>query len=114
MPIYTLLSSASVGVRARALMSDSPFMPERATDQPGPSNRSAPFPPMSPDAGPAEPAAARCSRMHLHRGDLAPLFMILAAMIVIFPLLSRQKMDHGPNDASRWNTVYYLLKHRTY
>ena len=42
------------------------------------------------------------------------LFMMLAAIGVIFPMYWREKPDHCPNDASRWNTVFYLVEHGTY
>lgn len=46
--------------------------------------------------------------------DVLPVFLIVAAMVILFPLLSREKLDHSPNDASRWNTVYFLVEHGTY
>ncbi len=46
--------------------------------------------------------------------DITPFFMILVAIGVIFPMVSRRKLDHGANDASRWNTVYFLVEHGTY
>lgn len=46
--------------------------------------------------------------------DVAALFMLLAAVVAIFPLLARQKLDHCPNDASRWNTVFFLVEDGSY
>lgn len=45
--------------------------------------------------------------------DLAPLFIILAAVVVLFPLWHREKPDHGPNDGSRWNAIFFLFEHGT-
>lgn len=45
--------------------------------------------------------------------DLAPLFIILAAVVVLFPLWMRENPAHGPNDGSRWNTIFYLFEYRT-
>lgn len=60
----------------------------------------------------SEPILARppsCSAM-----DLSALFMILAAGLLIGTVVQQAKLDYCPNDASRWNTIYYLVKHGTY
>ena len=46
--------------------------------------------------------------------DLTPFFCILMLCIVLFPMLARSKPDHCPNDAARWNTIFYLLEYGTY
>ncbi|HOW73646.1 MAG TPA: hypothetical protein PKY77_23855 [Phycisphaerae bacterium] len=46
--------------------------------------------------------------------DLSALFLVLAGALIIGTILQQQKLDYCPNDASRWNTVYYLAKHGTY
>jgi hypothetical protein len=42
------------------------------------------------------------------------LVIVITAVGVIYPMYRRQKPDHCPNDASRWNTVFYLVEHGTY
>ncbi len=46
--------------------------------------------------------------------DAGPIFVLLLLCIVLFPMISREKLDHSPNDGSRWNTVFYLLEYGTY
>ncbi len=46
--------------------------------------------------------------------DLTALFMILAAGLLVGTIVQQGKLDYCPNDASRWNTIYYLVKHGTY
>lgn len=46
--------------------------------------------------------------------DLTALFLILTGALLVGTILQQQKLDYCPNDASRWNTVYYLVKHGTY
>lgn len=92
-------------------MNDSSLMPESPDPTPLPDAA-----PISPDAivyATGSPSKLRCW-LGAASVDLTPLFLILATLIVVFPMLSRQKLDHGPNDASRWNTVYYLVEHGTY
>jgi hypothetical protein len=55
-----------------------------------------------------------CGRGAAEPADLSVLFLILVAIGVIFPMYWRHKADHCPNDASRWNTVFYLVKYGTY
>lgn len=46
--------------------------------------------------------------------DLTALFMILGGGLIVGTILQQQKLDYCPNDASRWDTVYYLVEHGTY
>ncbi|NLE58172.1 MAG: hypothetical protein GX616_07420 [Planctomycetes bacterium] len=46
--------------------------------------------------------------------DVTVVFMILAAMIIGFAVLTRTKLEHCVNDGSRWNTVFYLVEYGTY
>jgi hypothetical protein len=46
--------------------------------------------------------------------DVTIVFMILAAMIIGFAVLTRTKLEHCVNDGSRWNTVFYLVEYGTY
>lgn len=46
--------------------------------------------------------------------NLTGLFVVLGGGIVIGTLLQQPNPSYCPNDASRWNTVYYLVQHGTY
>jgi len=46
--------------------------------------------------------------------DAAPLFILVAAGLVIGAILQEPRIRYSDNDASRWNTVYYLLEYGTY
>ncbi|MGQ9648815.1 MAG: hypothetical protein ACUVXJ_01745 [Phycisphaerae bacterium] len=56
------------------------------------------------------PALAR----HRIPTDVTAVFMILAAMVIGFAILTRTKLEHCVNDGSRWNTVFYLVEYGTY
>ncbi len=47
------------------------------------------------------------------RRDLRWVFMIIAAVMVLFPMWTREKLAHCPNDASRWNTIFFMLEYGT-
>ena len=40
--------------------------------------------------------------------------MIVAGALIIGTIVQFKGLDYCPNDASRWNTVYYLVEHGTY
>jgi hypothetical protein len=46
--------------------------------------------------------------------DLTGLAMMLAAGLVIGAILQHPGLDYCPNDASRWDTVYFLVTQGTY
>ncbi|MBI4578699.1 MAG: hypothetical protein HY718_03300 [Planctomycetes bacterium] len=63
---------------------------------------SAPVPPLP---EPARPPAAV---------DLSPLFILMSIGLLVGIVLERPKIWYTVNDASRWNTIYYLVQHGTY
>jgi hypothetical protein len=69
---------------------------------------------VSDHAGGGEPAAAERDPARVRTPDLTWLAIILTAMFVTFPLVAREKLDHCPNDGSRWNTIFFLLEYGTY
>ena len=46
--------------------------------------------------------------------DLTLVFMLVAAGLVIGTILQQPSLRYCDNDASRWSTVYYLVRYRTY
>jgi hypothetical protein len=84
----------------------------------------APAPPVPSGSEPAGPGPAARPPViprpplwfsrKLPPGDVTVLFMLIVLLLVVFPLLYRQKLDHCANDASRWNTVFYLVEYGTY
>ncbi|HOB75987.1 MAG TPA: hypothetical protein PKG54_15845 [Phycisphaerae bacterium] len=46
--------------------------------------------------------------------NLTALFVFLGGGLVIGTILQQPDPSYCPNDASRWNTVYYLVQHGTY
>ena len=46
--------------------------------------------------------------------DLTALFMVLTSGLLVGTILHHPTPNYGDNDASRWNTVYYLVEHGTY
>lgn len=45
---------------------------------------------------------------------LVKLFLVLAGGLMIGTILHQRDPVQGPNDGSRWDTVYYLVEHGTY
>lgn len=62
----------------------------------------------------AEPVQDPSLQSSASQHDLTVLFMVLAAGIIGGTILQQQKLDYCPNDASRWNTVFYLVEYGTY
>jgi hypothetical protein len=71
---------------------------------------SGPVRPASSAYAGVEPALARPTRLP----TLTTLFMVIGGGLIVGTILQQQKLDYCPNDASRWNTVYYLVEHGTY
>ena len=46
--------------------------------------------------------------------DSLPLFMILAAGLLVGTILQFPRLEYCVNDGSRWNTVFYLVEYGTY
>jgi len=46
--------------------------------------------------------------------DLTALFMVIVGGLLVGTILQHPDPFYGANDASRWNTVYYLVEHGTY
>lgn len=82
--------------------------PAAAAPYVAPAERTPPRLPFS-DAGRGWPAGRKSPP-----ADATILFMIIAVVLVVFPLLYRTKLYHCANDASRWNTVFYLVEYGTY
>ena len=64
-------------------------------------------PQMSPD----EPLALANSTA---RADLTFLFLVLSGGLMVGAILHQKEPIYGANDASRWDTVYYLVEHGKY
>ena len=48
------------------------------------------------------------------RVDLSWAMILLAVGLAVGTLMHRPHLAYSPNDASRWDTVYYLVQHGTY
>lgn len=46
--------------------------------------------------------------------DLTALFLVMVGGLLVGTILQQPAPYYGSNDASRWNTVYYLVEHGTY
>jgi len=46
--------------------------------------------------------------------DLTGVFILLAAGLAVGIITQRDALIYSPNDASRWDTVYYLVEHGTF
>ena len=78
---------------------------------PGATHPPAPEPSPEPRKVIAAPVPALADRTF---PNLTPLFMVLAGLMMSGLIISFPGLTYTVNDASRWNTVYYLVEHGTY